>query len=249
MRATEIQRNIQSLTLGNHPELLPSVLASVGLTEYYDKYLEANPKDSSAYHNHTHTFNVVLNAYEGIMNSAAGVVNDTAIKRLLLAALFHDSEHTKGIAHSDKIPADRININKACRSFRIAHAAIAGTRDTVLEQHVHRLIRCTEYPFRTRPFEPLSTIMRDADLSIVYIADKEMQRELLVGLINEANRGRIQKSGENAELITAEEFRQGMKTFWTSVVWHSRWGKMKAVALNYPQRMKSLLEVANEIDF
>ena len=235
MAEVTIQDCIKDLTLGDHPEFVPVIAKILGVEKYLDYYLEREPKKRDVYHNHTHTFNMMLNVYEGICNSGVHV-DESDIRHLVLAALFHDINHTCGKA------IDKENVKIAVKQFTKAFELIESKPDVEQKtlSEVTRLIRATEYPYRRALNDYLVPIIRDADMSIVYITDKDVQLELTTGLINEVNYRRVVI--QDMDVIDEEEFLNGQKVFWQNVSWRSRWGKMKSVKRNYPKLLQELFE-------
>lgn len=124
------------------------------------------------YHNLHHELSCVYWAHACAMNSTVPVV-DTSLPTLVLAALFHDHNHSGGRS------SDLENIRRAI-AFVSCHL-----QDSVSSSALERMsdiIRCTEFTNGTFPHEPISfpeQCMRDADLMTIYSSEG---RQLLIGL-------------------------------------------------------------------
>jgi hypothetical protein len=124
------------------------------------------------YHNLHHELSCVYWAHSCAMNSP-GPLLDTSIPALVLAALFHDHNHSGGRT------SDRENIGRATRfaQYRLHDVVSSSTLAKVIDT-----IRCTEFSNGTFPREPASLMhqcMRDADLMMIYSAEG---RQLTIGL-------------------------------------------------------------------
>jgi hypothetical protein len=108
------------------------------------------------YHNFRHMFHVLWLTYEACQ-FYDGVLTPRQMRNALVAALFHDFNH------SGMLGDDDLNIERAIRGLR-RHVAI---EDQPYVEEIIELIRATQYP-NVIPLEQLDLcgkILRDADLS------------------------------------------------------------------------------------
>lgn len=108
------------------------------------------------YHNFRHMFHVLWMCYRACI-FYAGTLSPREMRNLLIAAMFHDFDH------SGMMGDDDLNIARAVRGFekRVAPEDRPHMADIIF------LIRTTEYPYKC-PSEDLplcGQIIRDADLS------------------------------------------------------------------------------------
>lgn len=124
------------------------------------------------YHNLHHEFSCVYWAHACAMNSKESGVT-TNLNALILAALFHDHNHSGGRT------SDLENIRRATSfvGYRLQDLVSNSTL-----QNASSIIRCTEFTDGKFPHEPATFMhqcMRDADLMSIYSAEG---RQLLIGL-------------------------------------------------------------------
>lgn len=133
---------------------------------------------SPIYHGELHTLTMFLNAYWLTQMEAPMPMYARSV---LVACLFHDSNHTQGRGNC----TDSNNIASAIATFRSAWETVPCELPQDERAEIERLICITEYPY-TRPATTLSEkIMRDADLLTHRIGNKELRDQLFVGLFNE----------------------------------------------------------------
>ena len=105
-----------------------------------------------------------------------------------------------------------------------------------------KAIQATFYPWK--PYAELHVtgkLLRDADMMSAYIQDPQTCTELFTGLMNEISL----KRGYD---YTVAEFLTEQDKFRTTLIWNTRWGKVKSIALNWPaqfQRIRKLMTAAN----
>lgn len=121
--------------------------------EYYLKVLlTENKGNTNPYHNFHHTITMMRRVYEiaRIEN-----VDETNIRLMLIAALFHDFNHSGG-----KFKNDSDNIDYALDAF------LMDSQENVEDElDIGLLICSTQYPYNA-DYEPtfLEKILRDADM-------------------------------------------------------------------------------------
>ena len=126
------------------------------LTHYVRVLFHHAQNLSHPYHNFRHMFHVLWLAYDACQ-FYDGVLTPRQMRNLLIAALFHDYNH------SGMLGDDDLNIERAVRGFR-RHVAV---EDQPCVEEIVALIRATQYPNVT-PSDQLDLcgkILRDADLS------------------------------------------------------------------------------------
>lgn len=124
------------------------------------RYLIANNKANSApYHNLNHALTIVKYASEGAESEG---LSERETRNLLLAAMFHDFNHSAGKSKDD------VNVENAKKGLRefVESEAIEGVDLYEME----KLIDATEYPYQIKSGDlTLSQkILRDADLMQIF---------------------------------------------------------------------------------
>lgn len=138
-----IVRNDRGLYLGN-------------LSHYFRAVFFNAPNVNHPYHNFRHMCHVLYLCYDACV-FYADVLTSREMRNLLIAALFHDFDHT-GVTGDDSV-----NIERAVEGLR-AHIS---DDDLIHFNEIAYLIRCTEFPYKL-PSDKISLsgqIIRDADLS------------------------------------------------------------------------------------
>lgn len=112
---------------------------------YFKKIMEC-PNANMSYHNVRHTLHVLWEAYDGAIQYN---IPGTQLRRLLVAALYHDYDHTGKLNQG----GDIVNIERAVAGFKdhINNQDNPYTLDKGNEEFcrdVEILIRSTEYPYK-----------------------------------------------------------------------------------------------------
>lgn len=183
---------------------------------HYFKLLFNAPSSFNPYHNFRHPVYVCCMVYK------AGIYEDLdkeQMLKLLIAALFHDIEH------SGKMGNDKLQVA----------AAVNFTRKHIAPEHVHLLediillIDATCFPHddrnKAQHLEQLIDILRDADLST--ILDENWLQHTVLGLAQEYG-------------LTPNESLKRQIEFNSSVVYKSRYGR-EVLALEMPHKIEHLL--------
>lgn len=227
--------SVEQYRLADHFEKAQDVAKALGLEHTYlfiRTYFDALKKDE-VYHGFKHSIITFMNAVEG------GLVlglPDTELRCLATAALFHD------LGHSCGGKTDRYNIQTAVAAFkqnRGVNTELMNFTDDEAKM-VTDCIQATFFPWQ--PYAdlcPAAKILRDADVMSAYIQCPKTILELYTGLMNEVALRKF-PYGVGEFLVDQDKFR-------TSVVWNSRWGKLKSFKLNWPaqfQRVKQIMLAA-----
>lgn len=225
MTSLAIQERITSLDLSVNPsfDLLRAIMQEYKIESFLDYYLSNNPENKDCYHNRLHTLVATLDSIEG---ASFDRVQGADMISVILAMLFHDSQHSCGKYSDD------INISKAREDFKQAFAICADSSPGVHKSKEHifetalDLIQCTMWPTpkANNPDKPLQTIVRDADLMALY-QNKPERLSLLVGLYNEMRYGYD---------IDEYSFLDQQATFATNIKWRTRWAGIKSFKRNWP---------------
>ena len=130
------------------------ILTAFKLTKYFEYLIIRNNANSAGYHNFNHTKTVVIYCYEIAKKDDKLSVDE--IRTLLLAALFHDFNHSQGKF------SDTENVKNAIAILRLFCIGIesANTINTASE-----IIKATEFPhvIPDEDLTPLQIIIQDAD--------------------------------------------------------------------------------------
>lgn len=192
---------------------------------------EFNPSNNAPYHNLYHTRCMVLNCFEAgaHMNLNSG----TDLTTLLMAALFHDFDHTAGSAGDD------VNIPRAIRGLTngLKYARSQGFNVRIVDmEEAIELIKITKYPYEAEPDTLLEAIIRDADLMQPYEEDPIALVKQFRGL----------KSEIEVRTGSILNFAESLHTWYREhATWYSPWGESKSKVLDYAKRLDNLKELLN----
>lgn len=188
-----------------------------GFGEFLDYFRKNNLSNELPYHNEYHSYQMVLNCFEGAQY--IGVSNKLEIKILLIAALFHDFNHSGGNL------SDADNIKKAIAGLFTANDCYELLDADSLTKCI-KCIEYTQYPYTSTATEStLQCIIRDADLMSVYEETDAILLSQFHGLYSEIC---IQKPD-----LTFNDFIEGNDKFLRSIVWQTAWGIEKAHQLYF----------------
>lgn len=127
---------------------------SLGLERQF-QYLSTNMSTSLSYHNTLHMKFVMCKCAE-LYEKMGLDTTDSNFKSLILAAMFHDYDHSGGVLHdSDNISAAMYGLHLACDGYEELSDC---------EELAKEIIYVTEYPFIHEPVTPEERIIRDADI-------------------------------------------------------------------------------------
>ena len=120
------------------------------LVHYYG-LLQNCPNKDLLYHNIPHIEDVIREVYDACIFYN---LDQLLTRILLIAALFHDWDHTGSTRD------DALNIARAIDGLHI-HLL---DHDRPYEEHIGKLIYCTQYPYKDIQHSLARDIIRDADL-------------------------------------------------------------------------------------
>lgn len=213
--------------------LVRSALEGVALPSTIIEYLERyNTSKTLGYHNNRHMIGVAATCIEFEANLW---LKDLDRAALLMAALFHDFNHTG-------TQPDHVNIDKAIEGL---HAAIHSDdlnivdydRDTLFKR-ASVIIACTEFPFVVEPVSDAQKILRDADLMQSFKPDGI--EAIMIGLRNELNAA--------GHTIRPKQMYELQKNFYKSATLYTDYGKavfnemLDAALVGFYQLAESLEE-------
>lgn len=238
-----IEEGIKNMNLSHRKELLPYIFESLDLKEYYEAFeavddvfvpwsMNPDQEPIASYHNKLHMKAVALNCYEA-MHSTLTVFSKEDKQALMVAALYHDQKHTRIAGH------DSVNIGMALKALDDAHGSVDYKIPTKAYVKAQKLIQHTEYPYVVTSAnirDPLSLIIRDADLMMSYEQD-DVALELHMGLLNELNQKRQYANQSELSIV---DFIEGNTKFLQKVEWNTRWARNKAFKYNFPLQIKEL---------
>lgn len=222
-RMSIADQHISLLSFGPNPSFVWEALNSCNVPVVIDYIDDLNPSVDAPYHGAFHEAAMVTLVFEAskFFNLRADVT-----RNLVLAAAFHDYDHTGGNSTDD------VNISRAVAGVSAALKNIVGTEDLDdVTASVIELIKCTQYPYVAEPIGLLQGIMRDADLMMPYLPIDDavwlfrgLKREM------EISRGPILMS----------DFADGVLDFYSKVKWHTSWAQRKAEKHNFETRLLQL---------
>lgn len=224
---TTMEAAVEYRTLADHPEFLPQIYKQMKMQEFVDNCPDHGV---GGYHNQAHTDNVVLNAYEGSLWERLPVREARA---LMIAALYHDAGHQSHIRH------DAYNVQHAIDRLKRANAMMAEhvRLDDEQLKWACSAIKATQWPHTGNSPETISGVLRDADHMLPLAVDASWQLRQLVGLWNETSPYISHSFGE---------FVRMQEKYYTLRRWHSRWGQIKALKLNYPHCAKRCMQLIQD---
>ena len=196
------------------------IIEKLQIKPFYAHLASKNPGNLLPYHNFYHAGNMLLNCYEGAVQTGLPL-NET--RGVCVAALLHDFNHSGG-----HLP-DAENIINA-KNGLIGAQAIATIDSMELSEYefeiAYMAIETTQYPYQGNLAHATGAIIRDADLMHPYDENKKAMIEHYLGLKKEIE---IQ----HGHPYTVKEFADGMKDFLDTITWHSNWGARKANVRNW----------------
>lgn len=139
------------------------------LEYYFHLLLTENTGVNNPYHNNFHTITVFVNSYHIAKSENC---SKEQIRTILIAALFHDFNHSGGKK------SDQDNIKEAISFFKKNSNESDSTNHSVIE-----IIKATEYPYtiKEKDLSLEQKIIRDADLTQMY-TDNFLQ-QVIYGLL------------------------------------------------------------------
>lgn len=171
------------------------------LKYYYRIFWDHATNLELQYHNYRHTMHVLYQCYDGAHWHREDL-NKSLIRCLLIAAIFHDFNHSGTPGHDD------LKVQIAIRELE---KYILATDMPQIET-IKRLINTTEYPNKSSADDLLEGIIRDADASQALCGSWIQQ--VIFGLSSEWRCDRLQV------------FKMQEK-FLGSIKWNTDWADMK----------------------
>lgn len=167
---------------------------------------DKNTSNNLPYHNWYHALCMVEKCVEG---ADYHNLPYRSIRHLIMAALFHDYEHSGGKE------IDSINIDRAVRGWKTYAYAMLREMPSIDIQEVEHIIEVTEYPYVREPICIEQKIIRDADLMQSFRPSWE---EMIIDGLRE------EMSIKHGVEITKEEMCDGQIAFLKKVRALSDWG-------------------------
>lgn len=202
-------------------------LVALGIDKLYIWVGVNNPTNDIPYHNLSHISYMTWLTFR-FLTYTPNTVSDYELKHALVAAMFHDFNHSGG--HE----SDAVNIERAIDGYHVALAElnIVGLDDALVE----RLISVTEYPFIREPVNIMEKSLRDADA--LYPACTQDPEVILTGLRLESEI-KLGRSITRAEMIVFQE------TWLKNLVLYTTIGKRthSINSHNYLKEMKQAVDV------
>jgi hypothetical protein len=165
------------------------------------KYIVLNSKSNdNPYHDLNHLLTVMKYCYQG---AVVENVNGKALKELLIAAIFHDANHSGGKK------TDEENIEEA---KRVMKKFVESENIDVNIESMNEILDATQYPYVIEP-EDLNlsqAIIRDADIMQIYQYNWIQQN--IYGLAQELN-------------MSFVDFLKSQKKFMDAAEFNTKWGK------------------------
>jgi hypothetical protein len=157
---------------------LYEILEGFNLESAYSYVLRNNLGNNLPYHNFGHIENVTLFAYMGCIHES---ISGEITRNILLAALFHDFNHSGGkLKDIENITLAKAGLND--------YLIESNDTETKLE-FVNYLIDITEFPYtiETSKLTIHQKILRDADIIQSFFLNNYMQ-DVVLGLAKEMNK-------------------------------------------------------------
>ncbi|MFM2395252.1 MAG: hypothetical protein RLZZ546_3235 [Bacteroidota bacterium] len=144
------------------------VIKKLKLEKHLSNLLNDNKANNAPYHNLNHTLCVIKNVYY-IANQENCIKKE--ITTLVLAAIYHDFNHSQGAKKDDE------NIKEAIKALK---KYVEDNTDTIEE-----LIKATQYPYviEDKDLSPLQKIIKDAD--VMQIFEDNYIQQVILGLSTE----------------------------------------------------------------
>ncbi len=195
----------ESQVAGNLPQIIRNDddLYEGNLVYYFVAIFNKAKNLKHPYHNFRHMFHVLWLCYQACAYYISkGMMTKREARNLLVAAMFHDFDH------SGLMGDDDLNIARAIRGF----LRNIDPYDLDYSNDIVQLIKWTEYPYAV-PSEQISLcgqILRDADVS--QALNPAWLQQVVFGLSTEWN-------------TTPLEILKKQGPFCNGLVFHTEWGK------------------------
>lgn len=117
--------------------------------------IEHNHSTNAPYHNTQHLFTVTINAFD---LAQYYVLSRTETRSLVIAALYHDVNHSQGEYY------DAVNVARAVEAMLVSVSDLGDEFSRAEINLAAKLILSTEYPHVKEPLTTAEKIIRDSDL-------------------------------------------------------------------------------------
>ncbi len=192
-------------TAGSLPSIIRNDerLYEGNLIHYFKAVFNRAQNLQGPYHNFRHMLHVTYLCYDACTFYARSI-NPSEMRSLLIAAMFHDFDHSGMMGNDD------LNIARAIRGLE----ANLDAWDIPRRSTIVSLIRATEYPHAI-PFEQL-------DLYGRIIRDADMAQGLDAAWIQQTVFGLAAERGKKPIEILAQQL-----TFYANLKFHTEWARLK----------------------
>lgn len=208
--------------------IVEEIFKQYNLLDYLDYFNKNNLGKNNPYHNEYHSYSVVLNCYQGAIVEG---LSTFSIKSLLLAALFHDFNHSGG-----EFADDNENINQALGGLFKFIKSLNNEKLTAKELIlIGDIIKITKYPYEEAPSIIEQKIIRDSDLMQAYEQNQTILLAQYTGLYEELIKTKTE--------LSFEQYIIGSKSFLSNIKWETDWAKYKEKSLNWQNHKEILFEL------
>ena len=196
------------------------------------RHLAENSSRDAPYHNHYHTLCMIQHCGEGAQFHA---FRRSRTRSLLVAAAFHDFDHSEGYASDDT------NIARAIEALKDRASGLNLSSRELADACA--FVSVTQYPYLRDPSTTGEAIIRDADLMQPYETHSQTLVQQYLGLKTEVERSGRPKLG-NAD------FAEALGEWYTkNAVWYSLWATDRAARLDFAaQRTRLVNLIAQQVD-
>lgn len=160
-----------------------AIIKKFQLDDYFGVVVRDSKSNSAPYHNLYHVLCMIKNSY--YISKDEGL-EDKEIRKILIACLFHDFNHSMG----EK--TDKENVLEAINSFKKYSIETEEVNNEIIN-----MIKATEYPYviDEKDLSIKDKIIRDADL-LQWSEDNHLQ-QIVFGLLSKELKGDLKKNIEN----------------------------------------------------
>jgi len=197
-------------------KILHTIKNNPVLVSAFSYIVKNNTSNNASYHNLYHLLFVADKCLDA--SNFYGFTNKER-NNLMLAALFHDFDHSQGKEN------DSVNIQNAIFGFKVWLGSIdPGLRSEVDFSGILRAINATQYPYviPARSLELNQSIIRDADLMMS--RGDDWLNTVILGLSSEMKINDLEKM-----VVGQENFLNGVEmiTEWGKNYWESTQGRVE----------------------
>jgi hypothetical protein len=196
------------------------------LRKAFKYVLTHNTSNGAPFHNLNPLFVVTKSTYEALVHE--GLIRKKEARATLLAAMFHDANHSMGLSSDKKNIEDAKEFVRRFLFVESMHDNVKYHSDMSL---IFAILDATEYPY-VIPSKELSIyqkIIRDADISQVF--QYNWIHQSVYGLSKEFK-------------IEFADFVKMQRAYLNGVVFNTSWGR-KMKKSNWPRLLKELKALEN----